>query len=120
MSRARCNVMICTGGGCVASGALELSAAMKAAVQKYGLADEVQVLETGCLGPCAVGPVAVVHPEGILYQNLKPEDADRIAQEHLLKGRVVKDLAWESRPDSMEALGLKEIPFFRKQAEEPR
>ena len=56
-----------------------------------------------------------VHPDGILYQNLKPADAERIAEEHLLKGRVVKDLTWESRPEAMEALGLKEIPFFRKQ-----
>ena len=115
MSRSRCNVLICTGGGCVASGALELSAAMRAAIQKRGLDGEVQVFETGCLGPCAAGPVAVVHPDGILYQNLKPADAERIAEEHLLKGRVVKDLAYEKRPGSMEALGLREIPFFRKQ-----
>ena len=115
MSRSRCNVLICTGGGCVASGALELSAAMRAAIQKRGLENEVQVFETGCLGPCAAGPVAVVHPDGILYQNLKPADAERIAEEHLLKGRVVTDLAYEKRPGGMEALGLQEIPFFRKQ-----
>jgi NADH-quinone oxidoreductase subunit F len=115
MSRSRCNVLICTGGGCVASGALELSAAMRAAIQKRGLDNEVQVFETGCLGPCAAGPVAVVHPDGILYQKLTPADAERIAEEHLLKGRVVKDLAYEQRADSMEALGLQEIPFFRKQ-----
>jgi NADH-quinone oxidoreductase subunit F len=115
MSRSRCNVLICTGGGCVASGALELSAAMRAAIQKHGLDGEVHVFETGCLGPCAAGPVAVVHPDGILYQNLKPADADRIAEEHLLKGRVVTDLAYEKRQGSMEALGLQEIPFFRKQ-----
>ena len=58
MSRSRCDVLICTGGGCVASGALELSAAMRAAIEKRGLAGEVQVFETGCLGPCAAGPVA--------------------------------------------------------------
>jgi NADH-quinone oxidoreductase subunit F len=115
MSRSRCNVLICTGGGCVASGALELSAAMRAAIEKRGLDGEVQVFETGCLGPCAAGPVAVVHPDGILYQNLKPADAERIAEEHLLKGRIVTDLAYEKRPDGMEALGLQEIPFFRKQ-----
>jgi NADH:ubiquinone oxidoreductase subunit F (NADH-binding)/(2Fe-2S) ferredoxin len=108
-------VLICTGGGCVASGALELSAAMRAAIEKRGLAGEVQVFETGCLGPCAAGPVAVVHPDGILYQNLKPADAERIAEEHLLKGRIVTDLAYEKRPGGMEALGLQEIPFFRKQ-----
>jgi NADH-quinone oxidoreductase subunit F len=88
---------------------------MRAAIQKHGLDGEVHVFETGCLGPCAAGPVAVVHPDGILYQNLKPADADRIAEEHLLKGRVVTDLAYEKRQGSMEALGLQEIPFFRKQ-----
>jgi NADH-quinone oxidoreductase subunit F len=115
MSRSRCNVLICTGGGCVASGALELAEAMRVAVEKRGLAGEVQVFETGCLGPCVAGPVAVVYPDGILYQNLKPSDADRIAEEHLLKGRIVEDLAYEKRPAGMEAAGLKDIPFFRKQ-----
>jgi NADH-quinone oxidoreductase subunit F len=88
---------------------------MRAAIEKRGLDGEVQVFETGCLGPCAAGPVAVVHPDGILYQNLKLADAERIAEEHLLKGRVVTDLAYEKRQGSMEALGLQEIPFFRKQ-----
>ena len=115
MSRSRCNVLICTGGGCVASGALELSASMRAAIEKRGLDGEVQVYETGCLGPCVAGPVAVIYPDGILYQKLKPADAERIAEEHLLKGRIVKDLAYEQQPVGMEAAGLKEIPFFRKQ-----
>jgi NADH-quinone oxidoreductase subunit F len=115
MSRSRCNVLICTGGGCMASGALELGTSMRAAIEKHGLEGEVQVFETGCLGPCAGGPVAVVYPDGILYQNLKPSDAERIASEHLLKGRIVTDLAYEQRPAGMEAPGLQEIPFFRKQ-----
>ena len=115
MSRSRCNVLVCTGGGCVASGALELAEAMRVAVEKRGLAGEVQVFETGCLGPCAAGPVAVVYPDGILYQNLKPSDAERIAEEHLLKGRIVEDLAYEKKPAGMEAAGLRDIPFFRKQ-----
>ena len=115
MSRARCDVLICTGGGCVASGALELSAAMRAAIAKRGLDGEVRVYETGCLGPCAAGPVAVVYPDNVLYQNLKPADAERIAEEHLLKGRVVTDLAHEARPRGLEITGLAEIPFFRKQ-----
>ncbi len=115
MSRARCDVLICTGGGCVASGALERSAAMRAAIDQRGLDGEVRVYETGCLGPCAAGPVAVVYPDNVLYQNLKPADAERIAEEHLLKGRVVKDLAHETRPAGMEITGLAEIPFFRKQ-----
>ena len=104
---------MCTGGGCVASGALELSAAFSAAIREHGLEGEVGVIETGCLGPCVVGPVAVVYPDGVMYQNLKPADAERITEEHLLKGRVVKDLAADGA--APEAAGLKEIPFFRRQ-----
>jgi NADH-quinone oxidoreductase subunit F len=114
MNLSTSNVLICTGAGCVASGALELSAAIKQALAKHGLADQIGVVETGCLGPCAAGPVAVIYPDGVLYQNLKAEHAERIVSEHLLKGRVVKELAAET-PAGIDMPGLKEIPFFQKQ-----
>jgi NADH-quinone oxidoreductase subunit F len=108
------NVLICTGAGCVASGALELSAAMQAALRKHKLDKEIRVIETGCLGPCAAGPVAVIYPDGVLYQKLKPDNAELIVEEHLLKGRVVKSLAADTHPD-IDIPGLQDIPFFRKQ-----
>jgi NADH-quinone oxidoreductase subunit F len=114
MNLSTSNVLICTGAGCVASGALELSAAIKEALLKHGLADQIGVVETGCLGPCAAGPVAVIYPDGVLYQNLKAEHAERIVSEHLLKGRVVKELAAET-PADIDMPGLKDIPFFKKQ-----
>jgi NADH-quinone oxidoreductase subunit F len=114
MNLSTSNVLICTGAGCVASGALELSAAIKDALVKHGLAGQVGVVETGCLGPCATGPVAVIYPDGVLYQNLKAEHAERIVSEHLLKGRVVKELAAET-PADIDMPGLREIPFFKKQ-----
>ena len=48
------------------------------------------LFETGCLGPCAVGPVAVVYPEGTFYQNLTAKDAAQIVKEHLAGGRIVE------------------------------
>ena len=56
----RSHVLVCTGGGCIASGALQVSAALRESVLRMGLNDEVKVIETGCLGPCSIGPVAVV------------------------------------------------------------
>ena len=81
MNNSRTHILVCTGGGCVASGALEVSAAFREALNKYRLADEVKVIETGCLGPCVVGPVATVFPDNVVYQNLKPEYADEIIEE---------------------------------------
>ncbi|MDO8303384.1 MAG: NAD(P)H-dependent oxidoreductase subunit E, partial [Sedimentisphaerales bacterium] len=114
MSSIRTHVLVCTGGGCIASGALEVSEALRKGIAKYKLENEIRVVETGCLGPCVVGPVAAIYPDGVFYQNIKPEDADDIVQEHLLKGRVVerlvhKGMAGKSVPE------LEEIGFFKKQ-----
>jgi len=115
MSSVRCHVLVCTGGGCVASGSLEVSAALQEAIEKKGLAAECKVVETGCLGPCAAGPVAVVHPDGVFYEKLKPEDAPEIVEEHLLKGRVVERLVHKVPATGEIVPSMREISFFRGQ-----
>ena len=98
----------------MASGALELSAAFKEAIRRRGLADDVRVVETGCLGPCAVGPVALVYPDGVLYQELKADYADEIVEEHLLKGRVVERFVRQEET-GRRVRALQEAEFFRRQ-----
>jgi len=89
----RTHILVCTGGGCIACGALQVSAALRQSLRAHELQDEVKVVETGCLGPCSVGPVSVVYPDGVFYENIKPEDAEEIVTEHLLKGRPVERLS---------------------------
>jgi NADH-quinone oxidoreductase subunit F len=115
MDSTRCHVLVCTGAGCVASGALEIRDALRAEIDRKGLGKECRVVETGCLGPCAIGPVAVIYPEGVFYQGLKPDDAAEIVEEHLLKGRVVARLVHKEAVtgEGVEAIG--DISFFRKQ-----
>ncbi|MFC1597634.1 NAD(P)H-dependent oxidoreductase subunit E, partial [Planctomycetota bacterium] len=115
MHHATSHVLVCAGAGCVASGSLELAAALREAVRRHRLGHEVTVVETGCLGPCAVGPVAVVYPDGVFYQDLKPEDAAEIAEEHLLKGRVVTRLVRKTPATGEGELELANIEFFRRQ-----
>jgi NADH-quinone oxidoreductase subunit F len=115
MDNVRTHILLCTGGGCIASGALEVGEALRRQIERRGLAGECKVVETGCLGPCVVGPVAAVYPDGVFYQNLRPEDAEEIVDEHLLKGRVVERLVHKA-PASGEAVpSLHEIGFFQKQ-----
>ena len=115
MDYTRTHVLVCTGSGCIASGALEIVAALREKVQDMGLAAECKVIETGCLGPCAVGPVAAVYPDGVFYQGLKPEDAGEIVEEHLLKGRVVERLTASGPAAGERIQALKDVPFFRRQ-----
>jgi NADH-quinone oxidoreductase subunit F len=109
----RTHVLVCTGGGCIASGALEVVSALREGVIRRGLDEEVSVIETGCLGPCSVGPVVVIYPEGIFYENVKAADAETICEEHLLKGRPVERLVRKQGEHTEKQIG--EAAFFKKQ-----
>ncbi len=110
--------MICGGTGCHASKSLEIKNQLESKIAEKGLQDKAIVVETGCNGFCAQGPVMNVFPGGIFYQFMKPEDAEEIIEEHVLRGQPVKRLMYHE-PETGQALPyLKDIPFFAMQ--EPR
>ena len=96
----RAHVLCCGGTGCTSSGSPKIQAAFEAAIEKNGLAEEVKVVQTGCFGLCALGPVVIVYPDGTFYSNVTVEDVEEIVSEHLLKGRVVERLVYNDTGDT--------------------
>ena len=91
----RAHVLVCGGTGCTSSGSQKIIDRLKRELDKQGLTKEVSVVQTGCHGLCALGPIMVVYPEAIFYSMVKEEDIAEIVEEHLLKGRVVKRLVYD-------------------------
>ena len=108
----RTHVLVCAGAGCVSCGCQEVADTLKSEIDRLGLTDEVKLVMTGCMGSCNLGPVAAVVPEGVFYERLDPEGIKRIAEEHLLKGRVVQDYLHSGEEVYRR---MEDLPFFKLQ-----
>jgi NADH:ubiquinone oxidoreductase subunit F (NADH-binding)/(2Fe-2S) ferredoxin/NAD-dependent dihydropyrimidine dehydrogenase PreA subunit len=111
----RTYLMVCAGTGCVANQSMKVRDKLDAEIRKRGLQNEVAVVTTGCNGFCAVGPILVVQPEGIFYQLLKETDIPYLVEEHLLKGRPVKELLYTPPLQKTPIPKMSDIPFFADQ-----
>ncbi|MFP3895459.1 MAG: FAD-dependent oxidoreductase [Anaerolineales bacterium] len=111
----RADVLVCSGTSCTASGAPSVLMALKEEIGRRGLEEEVHVVETGCRGFCAMGPVMIIYPEGIFYCQIEASDVEEIVEETLVKGRVVERLTYEE-PSTHESVPFyDDIPFYGKQ-----
>lgn len=112
----RSQVLVCTGTGCSSSGSWNIIKKFNEEIAKAGLEKEVRVINTGCFGLCETGPVVIVYPEAAFYSHIKVDDVERIVNEHLLKGRIVRDLLYKGSVDESNKIrSLDEVDFYKKQ-----
>lgn len=114
-STEKAHIMMCGGAGCISSKCLDVVDAMKEALSKNGIADQVQIILTGCMGPCDMGPVAIVYPDATFYRRLKPKDAEAIVEEHIMKGNLVQRLLYRAPGAKEPTPRVDDIDLFAKQ-----
>ena len=108
-------VLTCGGTGCKASDSASIAKRMKDCLERFGVADKVEVITTGCFGFCEKGPIVKVMPDNTFYTKVKPEDAEEIIKEHIIGGRRVQRLLYVD-PETKEAVSdSKHMAFYRKQ-----
>ncbi|MBQ5313321.1 MAG: NADH-quinone oxidoreductase subunit NuoF [Oscillospiraceae bacterium] len=111
----RSHIMVCGGTGCTSSGSKKIIEAFNKEVAAAGLSEEVKVIQTGCFGLCALGPIVVVYPEGIFYSMVEEKDVKEIVEEHLVKGRPVTRLIYDETVQGETITSLNDTRFYKKQ-----
>jgi len=114
----RAQVLICGGTGCTSSGSHKLMESFETNLKKYELDQEVKIVQTGCFGLCALGPVVIVYPDGTFYSRVTEGDVEEIVSEHLLKGRIVERLEYKDVTDDLKNkadVSLNDTKFYRSQ-----
>lgn len=111
----RSHVLVCGGTGCTSSGSQQIMARLEDELGKQGLSEEVSVVQTGCHGLCALGPIMIVYPDASFYAMVKEEDIPEIVSEHLLKGRPVERLLYEETVTPSGIKALSDTDFYKKQ-----
>ncbi|MEN8162901.1 MAG: (2Fe-2S) ferredoxin domain-containing protein [Acidobacteriota bacterium] len=79
-------------GSCTLVGAQELLTEFAEQLEARELKGRFRLTRTGCLGPCEMGPVVLVYPEGVMYGGVTAGDVSGIIDDHLLGGRSVERL----------------------------
>ncbi len=111
MSKYSKHLMVCGGTSCHSSESDAVVWNLRDELEAKGLSENVQVILTGCFGFCQQGPIVKVMPDNIYYLKVKPEDAQTIVEEHIIKGRIVTRLLYQD-PITKETSG---VPDHKKQ-----
>jgi NADH:ubiquinone oxidoreductase subunit F (NADH-binding)/(2Fe-2S) ferredoxin len=114
-NKSKHKICVCCGASCISSGSEEVLKKLQEEIKLRGLEAEVEVVSTGCMGPCNQGPLAKFLPEYNIYQKVDCSNISRIVQSQLVDKKPIEDLLIfsDSRPKPF--IDAREDPFFKKQ-----
>lgn len=108
-------IAICNGTACRPYGCIHLTEAIKQELAKQGLENKIELRVTGCHGLCEKGPILVIQPGDIFYQQVKLEDIPEILGETAIKGTIIDRLLYADPITGSKVVHRDGIPFYRKQ-----
>lgn len=107
------HILVCHGTGCTSSKSPKIIENFKKILKEKKI-ENVRVIQTGCFGLCAKGPVVIIRPEDTFYAMVTPEDCEEIINTHIAEGKIVERLLCKE-VDGTKVKKLDELSFYKKQ-----
>lgn len=108
-------ICVCCGAGCISSGSEEVLKKLQEEIKVRGLEKEVEVIPSGCMGPCNQGPLVKYFPENTIYQKVDCSNITQIVQSQLIDKKPIEDLLLFSDFHPKPFINAQDDPFFKKQ-----
>lgn len=109
------NILVCGGAGCVSSNCAEVENAFLEELKEQGIENKVNVVQTGCMGICAIGPVALMLPDKTFYTKLDAEKAREIVRKHVVEDQVIEEYTFYDTTLLKYVPNIDNIDFFKAQ-----
>lgn len=107
------HILVCRGTGCTSSKSPKIIENFRNILKEKGI-ENVRVIQTGCFGLCAKGPIVIIRPEDTFYAMVSPEDCEEIINTHIINGQKVERLLCKD-VDGTLVDRLDELTFYKKQ-----
>ena len=107
------HILVCRGTGCTSSKSEDIIHNFKKLIEEKNI-NNVKVIQTGCFGLCAKGPIVIIRPEDVFYSMVKPEDCEEIINSHIIEGKLVEHLLCKD-VDGTQVKRLDDLSFYKKQ-----
>lgn len=107
------HILVCRGTGCTSSKSPKIIENFRKILEEKGIKN-VRVIQTGCFGLCAKGPIVIIRPEDTFYAMVTPEDCEEIVNTHIIEGKKVERLLCKD-VDGTLVDRLDELNFYKKQ-----
>ena len=108
-------ILVCGGTGCTSNHSWEIMDELNRLIEAAGKKDEIEIIQTGCQGLCAKGPIMVVHPGNVFYQEVQVDMVERIFNEHILGGQPVDEYLMVEELTNGEKIHYVDSAFYNNQ-----
>ena len=107
------HILVCRGTGCTSSKSPKIIEEFRRILKEKNI-ENVRVIQTGCFGLCAKGPIVIIRPEDTFYAMVSPEDCEEIINTHIIEGKKVERLLCKDIDGTL-VDRLDELNFYKKQ-----
>ena len=109
------DILCCGGTGCHASNSNVMMDNLRQLIKEHGLENDVRVVQTGCFGFCAQGPIVKIMPDNVFYVQVQPEDAKDIVEQHIVNHQLVERLLYVEPMIKERIHDYAKMSFYAKQ-----